>query len=160
LRQDRLRAQVNKIGAWTATPDEARTEADVVARNVLVFIRNSSELPVTVHRVEVSVQDWKFELGPADQSGERQPIKRFGDSKEFPRLPGTIAPSDLRQVDLHREPRGEIVTAAGSGDGASRAAPRASWAQLKREAGLGSRIPIARSSPGRAGVNRKQATGR
>jgi hypothetical protein len=47
LRQDRLRAQINKVGVWPATPEKVRdAEQGQSEWKVSLNIRNSSELPV------------------------------------------------------------------------------------------------------------------
>ena len=79
LRQDRLRAQVAKIGAWAKTqgwataPEQPATEPGPVEWAVQPFIRNSSELPVTADTTELSVRPWGYNLVPSGAGGERVP---------------------------------------------------------------------------------------
>lgn len=51
LRQDRLRAQVSKVGIWLG--DIPPLEPDTQAWNITILIRNSSELPVIVQTADL-----------------------------------------------------------------------------------------------------------
>jgi hypothetical protein len=53
LRQDRLRAQISKVGAWAGEWEPAPTKPDEQPWKIPVLIRNSSELPVLVHEVKL-----------------------------------------------------------------------------------------------------------
>jgi hypothetical protein len=71
-RRERLRAQVCKVGAWTEVHTLSDPERPVsltfgqlwLGDNksnewvINVFVRNSSDLPLIVHRVEVSITTW------------------------------------------------------------------------------------------------------
>ena len=48
LRQDRLREQISKIGAWTETDEMEGATPSQPGWNITLFIRNNSKLPVDV----------------------------------------------------------------------------------------------------------------
>jgi hypothetical protein len=98
-RQDRLRAQVGKIGAWAGPPSRSPGESGPVEWAVQVFIRNSSELPVVVDAADLSVRPWGFELALAgEDAAALYAVKKLGDSRVVPFAPGTIAPGETWSV--------------------------------------------------------------
>jgi hypothetical protein len=94
LRQDRLRGQVSKVGAWTGAP----TQDDQEARSwsVQVFVRNGGELPVRIDALELSLRPWGYKrvLTAPEGTGEVDYYmdKRFGDSTRAYLAPGPIGP--------------------------------------------------------------------
>ena len=57
LRQDRLRAQINKVGAWGVTPERLHeAEQGQPGWKISLSVRNSSELPIVIQQVKVAVQ--------------------------------------------------------------------------------------------------------
>jgi len=54
LRQDRLRAQVSKVGAWIGTVEQMDEKTG--SWTIPVLIRNGSELPVRVDSVDVAAR--------------------------------------------------------------------------------------------------------
>jgi hypothetical protein len=55
LRQDRLRAQISKVGIWVGEWEPAPTRANEQPWKIPVHVRNSSELPVMVLEVRLYV---------------------------------------------------------------------------------------------------------
>jgi hypothetical protein len=106
LRQDRLRAQVSKVSAWTGAPEQAGEERG--SWTVPVLIRNSSELPVRVDTVDLAVQAWGYERVLAVPEGTTEVDyymeKRLGESGKTYIAPGTIAPGDIWSTDWAYEP--------------------------------------------------------
>jgi hypothetical protein len=89
-RRDRLRAQVSKIGAWTRIEMESGQayvpaprilpHAETSARRwrVVMSLRNSSELPAVIHRVELSVTPWGYNFVQTDAGLEPVADKKYG----------------------------------------------------------------------------------
>jgi hypothetical protein len=81
LRQDRLRAQVSKVRAWTGAPDQSGKESALWT--IPVLIRDGSELPAQVDAVDLVVRPWGDErvLAAPEGTGEVDYYvhKRFGD---------------------------------------------------------------------------------
>jgi hypothetical protein len=100
-RQDRLREQVGKIGAWAGPPSRSPGEPGPVEWAIPVFIRNSSELPVTAHTADLSVRPWGFDFA------DPYPVKKLGDSRVVSFAPGTIAPGETWSVFYGCQP--EVV---------------------------------------------------
>jgi hypothetical protein len=96
LRQDRLPAQVSKVGVWTGRPWKPLKEMD--SWQAPVYIRNGSELPVRVDTADVTVQPWGYDrvLGAPEGTSEVGCYmdKKFSDGEEIPLAPGTIAPEE------------------------------------------------------------------
>jgi hypothetical protein len=71
LRQDRLRAQINKVGAWADDPLKVDVSEQVPADwKIPLAVRNSSELPIVLQDVIVAVQPRKgtgLSIGASDQ---------------------------------------------------------------------------------------------
>jgi hypothetical protein len=109
LRQDRLRAQVSKVGIWTGASDQAGEERG--SWTVPVFIRNGSELPVRVDTVDLAAQAWGYERVLAAPEGTTEVDyymdRRVGESGKTYIAPGTIAPGDAWSTDWASEP--EII---------------------------------------------------
>jgi hypothetical protein len=100
LRQDRLRAQVSKVGAWVDTPKTMYPESGLWT--IPVRIRNSSELPVRVETVDLTIRPWGYKGVSAAPEGtgevEYYRDKRFGDTDRTHLAPGTIAPEDTKNI--------------------------------------------------------------
>jgi hypothetical protein len=100
LRQDRLRAQVSKVGAWVDTPKTMYPESGLWT--IPVRIRNSSELPVRVETVDLTIRPWGYKGVSAAPEGtgevEYYMDKRFGDTDRTHLAPGTIAPEDTKNI--------------------------------------------------------------
>ena len=113
LRQDRLRAQVSKVGAWTGTPE--LMDGDVLVWKIFVFVRNASELPVAVAAVDVSAQPWGYVRvhAPLDDGDEFKPSfeKKVSKSEETSLAPGTIAPGDTWSGDWRYRPSPKLTYA-------------------------------------------------
>jgi hypothetical protein len=56
LRQDRLRGQVSKVGAWVDTVEQQNEETG--SWTIPVLIRNGSELPVKVDNLDLTIRAW------------------------------------------------------------------------------------------------------
>lgn len=125
LHQDRLRAQVGKVGAWTKPPEQVSAieqpaaERDTVEWAIQILIRNSSELPVTADTAELSVRPWGYNLVPVEGTGGNEFLadKQFGDTDWLPFAPGTIAPGETwnvirgyRQRVVYAQPQPPMVT--------------------------------------------------
>jgi hypothetical protein len=52
LRRDRLRAQISKVGVWI---DMAWTKSETPELQARLHVRNASELPVEIKRVEIDI---------------------------------------------------------------------------------------------------------
>jgi hypothetical protein len=106
LRQDRLRAQVSKVGVWTGAPEQAGEEPG--SWTVPVLVRNGSELPVRVDTVDLAVQARGYERVLAMPEGTTEVHyymeKRLGESGKTYIAPGTIAPGDTWSMDCGYEP--------------------------------------------------------
>jgi hypothetical protein len=100
LRQDRLRAQVSKVGAWAQKPTLLDKRATFWF--IPVFVRNSSELPVQIDAVDAAIRPWGYERTLAAPEGatevEYYADKRFGAISEAHFAPGTIAPGGTWDV--------------------------------------------------------------
>jgi hypothetical protein len=96
LRQDRLRGQVSKVGAWTGVPEPLG--GILGSWTIPILVRNSSELPVRVNTVDLAVRPWGYDRVLAVPEDTSEPgyymDKRFGKSGRTCILPGTIAPGD------------------------------------------------------------------
>lgn len=100
LRQDRLRTQVAKVGAWTGPPGQ--DDEDASSWSVQAFVRNGSELPVRIDGLELRIRPWGYLRTLAAPEGTTEvdyyADKRFGDSKKAYLRPGTIAPGSTWSV--------------------------------------------------------------
>ena len=67
-RQDRLRAQISKVGIWVGEWEPAPTRANEQPWTIPVHVRNSSELPVMVLEVSLHVT-------PRDGHGKKAPLQ-------------------------------------------------------------------------------------
>ncbi len=100
---------MDKIGAWPAQPVRVAgpaTSEDIPEPrepepppglpqwNLTVFIRNSSELPVVVVALELSVRPWGYNRLPRKEGTQVSwyADKRFGLPGRVPIAPGTVAP--------------------------------------------------------------------
>jgi hypothetical protein len=107
-RRERLRAQVSKVGGWTQIYGVFEDGERPVRRllvtvpapeywRVNLYLRNSSELPVVISRVELHVRDWGYDLAPTDAGPDRYASKRFGDTRTISMLVGaTIGPESTQ----------------------------------------------------------------
>ena len=106
LRQDRLRAQVSKIGAWTGAPEQVGEEPG--SWTIPVLIRNGSELPVRVNTLDLAVRPWGYDRLLAVPEGtvevDYYMNKRFGESGRTSIAPGTIAPGETWSTGWSYEP--------------------------------------------------------
>jgi hypothetical protein len=89
-REDRLRAQVSKIGIWTDA-DDARIDPDDPGWEITLFIRNASELPVEVHGVELAVVTVGYPK-PGSQAKRPWLTEIAGPASSVYYEPGTIPP--------------------------------------------------------------------
>lgn len=93
-REDRLRAQVSRIGVWTQA-DDMRMASDQPRWQITLFIQNASELPVEVHVAELAIDTLGYKNIPASVSGEPPQLyahKRTGPVRPAYFFPGTIPP--------------------------------------------------------------------
>ena len=106
LRQDRLRGQVSKVGAWTGAPEQ--TGEEPVGWTIPVLIRNGSELPIGVNSVDLVVRPWGYDRELALPEGtvevDYYMNKRFGKSGRTYIAPGTIAPGETWSTGWAYEP--------------------------------------------------------
>ncbi len=106
LRQDRLRAQVSKVGAWASAPEQAGEEPG--SWTIPVLVRNGSELPVRVNAVDLAVRPWGYDrvLAVPEGTGEVEYYmnKRLGKSDRAYIAPGTIAPGETWSTGWGYEP--------------------------------------------------------
>jgi hypothetical protein len=106
LRQDRLRGQVSKVGAWTGTAEVLGGEQGLWT--IPVLIRNGSELPVLVDALDLAVRSWGYERVLAALEGTTEVdyymAKRFGSSEPMSIAPGTIAPGETWSMDCAYTP--------------------------------------------------------
>jgi hypothetical protein len=92
-RRERLRAQVSQVGAWTRIYGVSE-EGDWPAPRILVgepaperwrievAVRNSSQLPVLINKVELNVRTWGYDLVPRNAAGTNfDASKRFADTR-------------------------------------------------------------------------------
>jgi hypothetical protein len=104
LRQDRLRAQVSKIGAWADTPETPHNKPIGGEWAFTINVRNSSELPAAIDSAELSIRSLLYVPGPARPEGSGKADyyteKRLGDPHVRYFAPGTIAPGDT-WTELH-----------------------------------------------------------
>ncbi len=96
LRQDRLRAQVSKVGGWVGTPEQESGETR--SWSIPVRVRNGSELPVRIDALDLTIRPWGYRRALAAPEGTTEVDyymdKRFGSSHQTYFAPGTIAPGD------------------------------------------------------------------
>jgi hypothetical protein len=116
LRQDRLRTQVSRVGAWVGEPE--RTGEAPGLWKVPVLIRNSSELPVQIDALDVVIRVGGRvlhvgTLSPLERIRELERIK--GETERFvPSVSlGPIAPGDTRSFDNSYEVRDEVKAVLG-----------------------------------------------
>jgi hypothetical protein len=106
LRQDRLRGQVSKVGAWTGTPEPSGEEPG--SWTVPVLIHNGSELPVRVDVVDLAIRAWGYDRVLAAPEGTSEVDyymqKRFDSSDWAGFVPGTIAPGDTWSMGWAYQP--------------------------------------------------------
>jgi hypothetical protein len=97
-RQDRLRAQVSRIGVWALKPEKVPTDdPDQSEWAISLCIRNSSELPVRVFTADLTVQSFGHQRALAEDG--RTPLDAYAinvtrESQPIHFYPGTIAPED------------------------------------------------------------------
>jgi hypothetical protein len=95
--EDRLRAQVSKVSIWTQT-DDTRT-SDERTWPITLFIRNTSELPVEVHKVVLAVGMWQY-TWPHDPPNPLVGRREHPGGTEFQRFyPGTVPPEHTSQYE-------------------------------------------------------------
>jgi hypothetical protein len=112
-RRERLRAQVSKVGAWTRIygvfEDGERPVGRIVGPwepgpeqwTVRGSIRNSSELPVVIHRVDLTVRGWGYDLVRTDGGGDLYGSKKFGHTRwTYMFLGQTIEPESTREESM------------------------------------------------------------
>lgn len=75
LRQDRLRAQVSKVGAWIGTVEQMDEKTG--SWTIPVLIRNGSELPVRVDSVDVAVPSVCYPCPGSSLSPLSVPLRRL-----------------------------------------------------------------------------------
>jgi hypothetical protein len=106
LRQDRLRGQVSKVGAWTGTPEQMDEKQGLWS--IPVLIRNGSELPVRVDAAHLAIRQWGYQRVLAAPEGTTEVAcymdKRFGSSDQTGFVPGTIASGDTWSADCACSP--------------------------------------------------------
>jgi len=105
LRQDRLRAQVSKVGLWTAAPEQTDEESGLWT--IPVLIRNGSELPVRVDVVDLAIRPWGYERVLAAPEGRARSTTTCKEVRQHDLTgfaPGTIAPGDTWSVDFPYQP--------------------------------------------------------
>ena len=106
LRQDRLRAQVSKVGAWVGTVRQM--DENTSFWTIPVLIRNGSELPVRVNALDLAVRPWGYERVLAAPEGTTEANyyaeKRFGDSEGIYLAPGTVAPGETWSRECEYQP--------------------------------------------------------
>ena len=107
-RRERLREQVSKIGVWTriyalSAGGERPALRILVSEpapeqwRVDLLVRNSSELPVLINRVELNVTPWGYDLVPTDAGPNPYANKRFGGTTAIPLFLGeAIEPEGTR----------------------------------------------------------------
>ena len=102
LRQERLRAQVSKVGAWVGTVEP--TGEGTGSWMIRMLIRNGSELPVGVSAVDLAIRPWGYVrvLAAPEGTGEAGYYmdKRFGRNDRDYIAPGMIAPGDTWSTGL------------------------------------------------------------
>jgi hypothetical protein len=108
LRQDRLRAQINKIGVWAEEDDRPR---DGPERWVILFIQNASELPVEVHYAELAIATLGYKNVRGSAAGE--PPQTYADKRTGPAtpayfVPGTIPPGHKWHDEYKYSPDGDF----------------------------------------------------
>lgn len=92
-REDRLRAQISKIGIWTEATDP-RVASGQPELRVTLFIHNASKLPVEVHMAELAIDTLGYKNIPPSAGGEPPQvyIERTGPVRPADFFPGTIPP--------------------------------------------------------------------
>jgi hypothetical protein len=108
LRQDRLREQVSKIGAWT---DANRVDEGSSDWRIALFIRNSSELPVEARKAELTTQVRGYQTlsqAVADKPPKAGAYKE-GSKLPFTHVPGTIPPGETWHAE-HYHHSGETFS--------------------------------------------------
>jgi hypothetical protein len=111
-REDRLRAQISKIGVWTQA-DDARMAPDQAQWQITLFIQNASELPVEVHVAELAIDTLGYQNVLASAGGE--PPQLYADKRTGPVKPayffaGTISPGQKWHGEQKYTPDGHFDT--------------------------------------------------
>ncbi len=111
-REDRLRAQVSKIGVWTQA-DDMRMAPDQPEWQITLFIQNASELPVEVHVAELAIDTLGYQNVLARVGGEPPQLyasKRTGPVKPAYFFPGTVPPGRKWHGEQKYAPDGDFST--------------------------------------------------
>jgi hypothetical protein len=111
-REDRLRAQISKIGVWTQT-DDLRMAPDQPEWQITLFIQNASELPVEVHVAELAIDTLGYKNVLASAGREPPQLfasKRAGPVKPAHFFPGTIPPGRKWHKEQKYKPDGDFDT--------------------------------------------------
>lgn len=111
-REDRLRAQISKIGVW-AQADDLRTAPGKPKWQITMFIKNASELPVEVRIGELAIDTLGYKdvlAGSGNQPPQLYAEKRSGPVKAAYFFPGTIAPGLTWHGDQKYTPDGDFDT--------------------------------------------------
>lgn len=138
-RRDALRGQADKVGAWHQAPERVFKPGDDLSYlledrpipapepppgppqwRLTVFVRNSSELPVLVPTLDLSVRPWGYEhLAQEGAPGSYSAAKRLGQAKPVYISPGTIAPGQTWSDEItytepstYDEPQPPMVSVA------------------------------------------------
>jgi hypothetical protein len=109
-REDRLRAQISKIGVW-AQADDARMASERPTWQITLFIQNASELPVVVHVAELAIDTLGYKNVLASIGGESPQLladKRTGPATPSYFFPGTIPPGHKWHGETKYSPDGDI----------------------------------------------------
>jgi hypothetical protein len=115
-RRERLRAQVSKLGGWTEVYMLSDPERPVslpafgafsMADNppnewvIRLFIRNSSDLPVIIHKVEVSITEWGYNI---EEKTDDRPGRRMSPTFETANTTDMLRDHTLKPDSTHSEP--------------------------------------------------------
>lgn len=108
LRQDRLRTQVSKVGAWTGQP--RRTDEVTSSWTIPLLVRNGSELPVWVNAVGMNIDPGQVVRSQtvrrvrgvpvAEEAPESDRLRRT----QFHTSPGAVAPGETWQKEITFDP--------------------------------------------------------
>ena len=141
LRRDRLRAQVNKVGAWIDKPEKSLA---LVRWKVTLHVRNSSELPIIVQMAELFIEP---QWSARDEAPNGSP-RKIGDPYYTEAPSTTIAPEgtwtasfDYRAFEHKPEPPSERWRPE---------APEVSLTRIRLTDAAGIRWEIRPSNPGPA----------
>jgi hypothetical protein len=109
-REDKLRAQISKIGVW-AQADHVRIASERAMWQITLFVKNASELPIEVHVAELAIDTLGYKNVRGSAAGgppQTYADKRTGPTKPAYFFPGTVPPGHKWHGEQEYTPVGDF----------------------------------------------------